>query len=280
MHRVSRDAANIEHTGLSVFGGIQADRLAQFKDLAVDGLLQRFAPIRTPPAVAARPTIDVGRGIEDMHAAVARLCHLTGKNYTTTQDGTALIQNTEQAAFGYATISDYAAGWPGFCRKLHGTHARLALILHMLETPSEPVIPTDTVQRAHRLVHSFVLQHATDFYASIPGSYRERLRDIAGWLLTRQGGNAAPNQWERIVASDLTNNVKACRPLTSKGIAEVLDPFVTRGWLTPETDFPGNRAWFFDPAIRTAMAERQVTERERRAAIRAEIDSLATKRRT
>jgi hypothetical protein len=83
---------------------------------------------------------------------------------------------------------------------------------------------------------------------------------------------------ERIVASDLTNNVKACRPLTSKGIAEVLDPFVTRGWLTPENDFPGNRAWFFDPAIRTAMAERGIAERARRTAIRAQIDGLAARR--
>jgi hypothetical protein len=278
VHRVSRDGANIEHTGLSLFGGIQADRLADFKDLAKDGLLQRFAPLRTPPAVAARPAIDIGRGIEHMHAAVTRVCWLGGKNYTTTPDGTALIQDTERTAFGYATITDYGTGWPGFCRKLHGTHARLALILHMLETPDEPAIPTDTVQRAHRLLHGFVLQHASDFYASIPGSHRERMRDIAGWLLTRRDGNAASDQWERIVASDLTNNVKACRPLTSKGIAEVLDPFVTRGWLTPENDFPGNRAWFFDPAIRTAMAERGIAERERRTAIRAQIDGLAARR--
>jgi hypothetical protein len=278
VHRIGRDSANIEHTGLSIFGGIQAGRLADFKDLATDGLMQRFAPIRTPPTIAARPEIEAGRGVEQLHDAIARLCHLEGRSYTTTPDGTALIQDTEQAAFGYAKITDYAAGWPGFCFKLHGTHARLALILHMLETPSEPVIPTDTVQRAHTLVHSFVLQHARDFYATI-GTQQDRIRDIAGWLLTRQDRNAATDQWERIVASDLTNNVKSCRPLTSKGIAEVLDPFVTRGWLTPENDFPGNRAWFFDPAIRAHLAQRQAAERERRGAIRAEIDRLAETRR-
>jgi hypothetical protein len=279
VHRVNRDGANIEHTGLSVFGGIQAARLADFTDLAKDGLLQRFAPIRTPPAVAARPEINVGHGIDHIRDVVARLCYVGGQNYTTTPDGTALIQDTEQTAFGYATITDYAAGWPGFCHKLHGTHARLALILHMLEAPDAPVIPTDTVERAHRLVHSYVLQHAADFYASIPGSHRDRLRDIAGWLLTKKPG-ADPHAGERIIASDLTHNVKTCRPLGSKGIAEVLDPFVTRGWLTPETDFPGNRAWFFDPAIRSLLADRQIAERERRAAIRDEIDRLAAKRRT
>ena len=145
----------------------------------------------------------------------------------------------------------------------------------MLETPEEPVIATATVERAHRLVHSFVLQHAKDFYATIPGGHQDRLRDIAGWLLTRQDGNTAPDQWERILASDLTSGVKSCRPLTSKGIGEALDPFVTRGWLTPETDYPGNRAWLFNPAIRIHLVERQRAERERRDDIRAQIDGIA-----
>ena len=67
VHRVGRDSQNIEHTGLSIFGGIQPARLADFKDLASDGLLQRFAPLRTPPAVAARPEIDIGAGLDDLH---------------------------------------------------------------------------------------------------------------------------------------------------------------------------------------------------------------------
>ena len=65
-----------------------------------------------------------------------------------------------------------------------------------------------------------------------------------------------------------------CRPLGSKGIADVLDPFVTGGWLEPESDFPGNRAWMFNPTIREAFAVRENEERERRRLIREAIRKL------
>jgi hypothetical protein len=46
VHRIGRDSVYIEHTGASVFGTIQPDKLAQLSGLESDGLLQRFAPIR------------------------------------------------------------------------------------------------------------------------------------------------------------------------------------------------------------------------------------------
>ena len=70
----------------------------------------------------------------------------------------------------------------------------------------------------------------------------------------------------------------ADRSLSSKGIGEVLDPFVTGGWLTPENDYPNNRAWFFNPALRLQFAELLVAERERRAALRALIGTIEENR--
>jgi hypothetical protein len=165
-----------------------------------------------------------------------------------------------------AAISDYGPGWPGFCSKLHGTLARLAFVVHLLENHEQPLIPADTIKKAETLLRAFLLPHAFDFFDALPGSHRQQFHDIAGWLLTRGTADAA--EPERILASDLTNGVKSCRRLGSKGVAEVLDPFVTGGWLFPETDYPNNRAWFFPPAIRTKFAERTITERDRRTRIR------------
>jgi hypothetical protein len=275
VNRVGRDSDFIEHTGLTVFGNIQPRRLEGFQqDMETDGLLQRFIPIWIRPAQSSRPEINVGPGLAVLQKAIARLCHLNARQYTTTKDGAQLIHDTEVVAKEYATISDFGLGWPGFCHKLHGTHARLALILHMLETPEVSEVSTDTVQRAHQLTHRFVLQHARDFYASLPGRGRNMTHDIAGWLLTRPATNSEPNEPERILASDLTHGVKACRPLGSKGISEVLDPFVTGGWLVPETDFPNNRSWFFNKAVRTHFSERMQLEREHRAATRALVNRI------
>ena len=270
VHRVGRDSEYIEHTGVSIFGNIQPRRLKAFQEsMESDGLLQRFCPLWVKSALNSRPEVRVGPGLAALYDAISRLCRLNGKRYTTTTDGAQLIHDTETVAKEYATLTDFGLGWPGFCFKLHGTHARLALVLHLLETPDESEVSTDTVQRAHRLIHRFVLQHAHDFYATLPGRGRNLTHDIAGWLLTRGPAKAAPGEPERILASDLTAGVKAARSLGSKAIGEALDPFVTGGWLTPENDYPTNRAWFFNPAIRTRFLERAQLEREQRAEARA-----------
>ena len=268
VHRVGRDSLHIAVNGLTIYGNIQPDRLSAFQGLESDGLLQRLAVIRAKPATVERPDVivpDLGplhRAIEDL----ARMTRLDGRNYSTTDGGAELIRQTRRDAEGYGTITDYGVGFQGFCRKLHGTHARVALVLHLLENPRQVVIPTETVARAARLVRHFLLPHALGFYSVIPGSAAALLRDIGGWLLTKAK--------DQIVASDLTAGVKACRPLYTKQIGEVLDRFVTGGWLEPLKDFPGNRKWHLNPGVRAAFAERTETERARRQAIRDQIEGI------
>jgi hypothetical protein len=268
VHRVKRNSQYIEHTGLSIFDAIQPRRLAEFRpDMETDGMLQRFLFVRAAQAAMEQPNIHVGAGLATAHNRVGALCDFNGLcPYHTTPEGSDVIHNTRALGRELAAISDYGPGWPGFCSKLHGTHARLAFVIHLLEAHGQPLIPADTVKRADRLLRAFLLPHAIDFFDALPGSHRQQYHDIAGWLLTRRPADAA--EPERILASDLTNGVKSCRRLGSKGIGDVLDPFVTGGWLFPETDYPNNRAWFFPPAIRTKFAERTITERDRRTRIR------------
>jgi hypothetical protein len=268
VHRVGRDSLHIPNNALTIYGNIQPDRLSTFQGLESDGLLQRFAVIRAKPATIERPDVTVPnlgplhRAIEDL----ARMTRLDGRNYSTTDEGAELIRQTRRDAEGYETITDYGVAFQGFCRKLHGTHARVALVLHLLEDPRQVIIPTETVVRAGRLVRHFLLPHALGFYSVIPGSAAALPRDIGGWLLTK-----AKNQ---VVASDLTAGVKACRPLNTKQIGEALDRFVTGGWLEPLKDFPGNRKWHLNPGVRGAFAERAETERARRQAIRDQIEGI------
>jgi hypothetical protein len=278
VRRANKPAVYLDHTGFSVFGGIQPKRLASLKlDWETDGVLQRLCGVRAAPANATQPGINVGNGMVELHKAIKRLCFHDARNYTTTHDGSTIIRDTETVAAEYALLTDYGDGWPGFCRKLHGTEARLTLVLHLLEDPTEPIIPTERVSRAHRLIHGYVLQHATDFHGSMGGS-RSLRQDVAGWLLTRGDADPNPTEMERITASDLTSNVRACRDVPSKQIGDVLDRFITGGWLSPETDFPNNRGWYFNPAIRCRFAERAVAERSRRADARAAIQRINAQR--
>ena len=79
---------------------------------------------------------------------------------------------------------------------------------------------------------------------------------------------------DRILASDLKAGVRCCRDLTTRQMADALDPLVTGGWLIPEEPYPSNRAWTVVPGLRQAFEERSVVEARRRAAVRDEIAKI------
>jgi hypothetical protein len=106
------------------------------------------------------------------------------------------------------------------------------------------------------LIRKYLLPQAKLFFGTLAGSPYQRLREAAGWILTK-----APM---RFVASDLTANVRGCRGMGTKEIGEMLDLLVTGGWLEPENPFPSNRAWEIHPRLRATLVERHGTERDRR----------------
>jgi len=144
-------------------------------------------------------------------------------------------------------------------RKMHGQHARLALVLHLMETPDDLVIADGVVERAARLMRDYLLPHAHGFYSALPDNRLALVRSAAGWLLTK-----AP---ERFTAAHVQRGVAGCAGKPLRFIQDLLDPLVTGGWLEPETDFPNNRAWKLLPGVRHYFAARTQAERERRAAL-------------
>jgi hypothetical protein len=259
VHRIKRGTVFISCTGLTIFGCIQPDRLADFTGLESDGMLQRFNPIVCSPPPAGRPGVRTP-GLPAFEAVIRRLARLDGMRYATDEEGEQQIRATERDGVEFTQFTDFGRGFQGYCAKLHGTHARVALILHLLNDPEQPVIPAATIERAGWLVRRFLLPMTAEFYASIPGSVFQRMQDIAGWVLTK-----AP---DRILASDLATNVRACRSLSAKELNEAIDPLVTGGWMEPEEPYPTNRAWQLHPALRGHFADRAEIERARRAALR------------
>jgi hypothetical protein len=238
---------------LTIYGHIQPDRLGEFAGLASDRLLQRFAPIRAAKASTGR-VIGAITGEPEYHAAIARLADFRGRNYRTVTEGSQIIRQMERDGTEYATLTDYGGGFQRFCGKLHGTLARTALLLQMLDDPDTSIVQPDAIIRADHLVRDFLLPHACDFYAARAADRVARTRDIAGWLLT-----TAP---ARIRASDFGKG------LSLQQLNEALDPLVTGGWLEPNIPFKGNREWKLDLAVRAVFAKHAAAAATRREEIR------------
>jgi hypothetical protein len=105
----------------------------------------------------------------------------------------------------------------------------------------------------------------------------EATKAVASYILTRpapQGDNH-----ERIVASNFTSGVRLCRGMSPGRLAEVLDPLIAGGWLTPESPYSDNHAWIVAPRLRVRLKDRHEAEQQRKSAAREAIRAAAAERR-
>jgi hypothetical protein len=147
---------------------------------------------------------------------------------------------------------------------------RLCLVLNYLD-PSEGapfVVSRETAERATALLFKSVIPCAARVYAATGGAGAdiEATRSVAGYILTKQKA--------RVLASELTRDVRACRAQPLDQVQRIVSPLVAGGWLAPEKDWNPS-LWTVAPGIHTQFKGRAETEATRRAAIRAVLTSAA-----
>ncbi len=254
--RMGRPTTLMDNCALAVLGFIQEDRLADFTGLDKDGLIQRFGIV----LMQAAKTPIVGGGAPDMTAAYGGLARLlalgTFDSYRLDAAGEALIRETRALGEAESRRRTNGVGFRGFMDKLHGTHARVALVLHLLDGGQATVIPESTVYRAGRYVN-FLWGHAQIFYAGLARSTENITKVIASHLLRHQP--------QRMSAGNLRQKIAVCRELrTLKDIQAAVEPLVLGGWLLPERATPDNRAWLVRPGLHKLLGPELLAEEQER----------------
>ena len=261
--RVGRGTVSMENMLVTVCGGIQPDRLRQLGNLTDDGLWQRFIPIITAPASMgqddrARPAVhNYGRMIE-------QLLEIDGR--TRVQLSAAahdIRRDVEQRVFNLEQSAPLGSAFTSFCGKLTGMWGRLALVLSQLDPDQAApfVAGEQAADRARSLIFGSALPNAARIYTAMGGAGgdMEATRSIAGFVLVKEK--------TRLLASDLTRNVHACRGMRLDDIHKTVSPLVAGGWLVPEQEF-NTTAWTVNPIVHTQFAERAKQEAARREAVR------------
>jgi hypothetical protein len=263
--RMSRTTA-IANCAMSLIGAIQQHRLLDFPDLANDGFLSRLGPVIMDEARTAGTSGTTPPSLTTIDSTFDRLLRNGAFGvYRTDAAGEELIRDTERLGDVMGQRQDTGVGFRGFMRKLHGVHARTALVLHLMDGGQDDVVPAETVARARRYAQ-FLYQHAEVFYAGLTGQ-SEITKAIGSYLLRH-----APT---RVTAGQLRRDIAACKPLRSdKEIQEAVWVLVISGWLKPETQWPSNRAWLVRPGLQDQFAERLALEVQRVEAVKAAMNHL------
>jgi hypothetical protein len=259
--RIGRGEIVIDNLSVGIVGGIQPERLAEFKGLTTDGLLQRFVPVVLKAASFPVDAPDGGTSSAYGRLIRALITEQPAK-LLLGDDALAHMEALRKNIFDIEQASGgLASGFSTFAGKLPGIAGALALILHMADNPNGGAyerVRVNIVERVARIVREFILPHAHEFYRSAETvTDGDRLKRLASWILT--------SGKDRIVPSDLAQNVAGFRGLGLVEIAQRLSPFVAVGWLSPEGS--DGRAWKIEPAVREHFAERVVIEDRRKAAL-------------
>jgi hypothetical protein len=253
----------IDNCALAVLGATQPHRIAAFKGLADDGLLSRFATVVMGDSGDEVPGTPTGVGVID--STIDRLLRNGAfDQYRTDAAGEALIRETRRSCAILAQRPS-GVGLKGFLRKLHGVHARAALVLHLMDGGVDQIIPEDTVKRAENYVW-FLWGHAEAFYHGLPDSADSVSRAVGSFLLRH-------SNITRITAGRLRSDVAPCRGLkTLREIQDAVYPLVAGRWLLPMNEYPGNSSWIVRPGLETEFAGRKATEAARVEAVIREMN--------
>lgn len=240
---------------MSILGGIQPDRLAELEGLTSDGLLQRFLPVMMRESSF---TLDAPANVNPYWALIRQLISMPSQHLSMTDDARSKITTLRRRLHDLEKASGgIARGFQSFIGKLAGYSGRLALVLHLSEFPNNRFIGGKTAEDVHQLVLDFLIPHAFEFYSL--GATGDQLKRLASYILTCDK--------DRVLASDLTTNIRDFRGLTLFQVHERTSPLVAGGWLDPIDRTPMCKAWWINPAIKTRFAEQGRKEAERKQAI-------------
>lgn len=163
MDRVGAGAVHAENFAVSIYGNMQPQVLQEnFDKLASDGLLQRFLP-----AVLRHDKTKMGTPIPEFltsSAAWENTLRLTFALHPTTYrlspEAFAVFRRFQEwyeDRMGSERLLKSSNEFITAFGKITGLAGRLILIFHAIETPFNPVVGPDTVERVVRIVREYVV---------------------------------------------------------------------------------------------------------------------------
>lgn len=250
-----KGSRHVSNLSISVFGGIQPDKLTNVPGLTEDGFMQRFQPVYMSEATGET---DEPHDHEIDTTFYGSIDRLAGALATTLEldkmAGAAWLSfSNEMTALSSTTIPSPSFGT--YLAKQPRTLATLTLLLAMLDRAPEinkagimsgRPVPLVTLIRAKKILEEFFLPHAWTFYAQAVAKGEDLI------LIATMPLKAANDGRLTLTVRDMTRATEAIARLRSDAaqVRAALTPFVANGWIRPETEAQHNHTWQLNPALR------------------------------
>ena len=221
--------------------------------------MQRFLPVMVGEASF---TVDAPANQDPYWTLIRQLVDMPAQRLSLTDDARSKLTKLRRHLHDLEQESGgIARGFQAFVGKLAGYAGSLAVVLHLAEFPNARFVGGKIAGNVHRLMLDFLVPHAFEFYRL--GESGEALKRLASYILTCEKS--------RILASDLTTNIRDFRGLTLARVRERVSPLVAGGWLDPVDYTPMCRAWWVNPVVAVKFAVQRKKEEERKQGVIAMI---------
>jgi hypothetical protein len=288
--RIGRGSFATKSWSCCVLGGIQPEVIRQIAKTTTDnGLIQRFVPDVPGPQA---PGLDRAPSLEARnlyHALFPVLVSLhPGRNphtghiehVTLHTDAHSAREDIEGLARVMAAMPDASSRLASTFGKWPGLFARLCLTFHLIEAaasrvrnpnglhPPLHVVTAETANRVRRYMRAVLapslLRAETLMFGTVQTEHAAR---IANYILA--------HHLERVTAREVVRAYRTLRPPEERGtLNSTMDALCLFGWLAPlppRHEGATPTAWRVNPGVHVLFAERAEAERERLAAVKAEI---------
>jgi hypothetical protein len=163
MDRVGAGAVHCENFAVSIYGNMQPQVLTEnFDKLASDGLLQRFLPavLRHDQTRIGNPLPEFMTTAETWENLLRLTFALPATVYKLSPEAFAVFRRFQEWYEDRMQSERLIKSSPEFITafgKITGLAGRLILIFHAIESPFNPVVGSDTVERVVRIVREYVV---------------------------------------------------------------------------------------------------------------------------
>jgi Protein of unknown function (DUF3987)/Bifunctional DNA primase/polymerase, N-terminal/Primase C terminal 2 (PriCT-2) len=268
-NRVSRGSGLIPNLSISLLGGIQPEPMRKVAtDTVDDGLVQRIIPIMLAPGKVSRDapvadaTFKYGELVQRLHRLERPFDQIAF------DDGAMKIrQELEEKHLDLTSLEAVNKKLAAHIGKYDGIFARLCLLWHCVESAEKseeemfPLVSEETADRVADFLHTFLLPHATAFYASVLGlsDDNDRLTAVAGYILA--------HELDVLTNRDIQRGDRTMRSLKRQDIEDIFCQLDALGWVERVQPLRATGAptrCKVNPEVHRQFHERAENERERR----------------
>jgi len=269
----------VDNLALCILGGIQPDRLAKFRDLTSDGLLQRFLVVLMAPAERGDEYHPVALEEADYEKLIKSINGAPLEKYLFADDALEVRDRVGDYLHKLEMVDGFPTALIGAIGKLKGYFARICLVLHVArehdplssnELPDGFTIPECLTREAAEEISKLLgldpngpieslakgLNSSTAISRRTAEAAEKVLRQfvlphIFGLYdvvvnggedrekLRSIGDFILASNKDRLRPSDITAGIRALRGQPEQKIREWMGRFCAMGWLQPEEEKPG-----------------------------------------